>query len=57
MRIFQQLNAEQGITILFVTHEPDIARHTRRIIRLRDGLVISDEPVSHPQRAGESMYL
>src|SRR5512135_165810 len=36
MAIFQQLNEEQGITIIFVTHEPDIAAHTRRIVRLAD---------------------
>ncbi len=40
--IFRQLN-EEGITIILVTHEMDIAAKTRRIIRLRDGLVISDE--------------
>ncbi|HID34836.1 MAG TPA: macrolide ABC transporter ATP-binding protein, partial [Anaerolineae bacterium] len=56
MRIFQQLNEERGITIIFVTHEPIIAQHTRRIIRLRDGLIISDEPVPTPRRAGESVY-
>jgi len=56
MRIFQQLNEEQGITVIFVTHEPDIAQHTRRILRLRDGLIISDEPVLNPKRAGEAVY-
>ncbi len=42
VNIFRQLN-EEGITIILVTHEMDIAAKTRRIIRLRDGLVISDE--------------
>jgi len=56
MRIFQQLNDEQGITIVLVTHEPDIAEHTRRIVRLHDGLVISDKPVKNPRQAGEHMY-
>ena len=37
MAIFQKLNEEQGITVVFVTHEPDIASHTKRIVRLRDG--------------------
>ena len=46
MGIFQRLNRERGLTVIFVTHEPDIAYHTRRIIHLRDGLVTSDEPVS-----------
>jgi putative ABC transport system ATP-binding protein len=46
MAIFQRLNREQGITVVFVTHDPAIARHTRRIIRLHDGLVVGDEPVA-----------
>jgi len=45
MGIFQRLNREQGLTVVFVTHESDIAHHTRRIIHLRDGLITSDEPV------------
>ncbi len=40
--LFRQLN-EEGITIILVTHEPEIAAQTRRIIRLKDGLVVSDE--------------
>ena len=43
--IFQQLNRD-GITVVIVTHEKDIASQTRRIIRLRDGEVISDETVA-----------
>jgi macrolide transport system ATP-binding/permease protein len=53
MRIFQDLNEQRGITIAFVTHEPDIAEHTRRIVRLHDGLIVSDEPVAAPRRAGQ----
>ena len=43
--LFQELGERQGITVIFVTHEPDIAQHTQRIIHIRDGLVTSDEPV------------
>ncbi|NOX61189.1 MAG: ABC transporter ATP-binding protein [Chloroflexi bacterium] len=56
MRIFQQLNEARGITIILVTHEPDIAEHTRRIVRLRDGRILSDDPVKNPRRAGERLY-
>ncbi len=51
MHIFQKLNREHGITVVIVTHEPEIALHTRRIVRLQDGRVISDEPVPHPKEA------
>ena len=54
MAIFQRLNSEQGITILFVTHDPWIARHTRRIITLADGLVVRDELVPEPLVAGKA---
>jgi putative ABC transport system ATP-binding protein len=44
LAVFQALN-EQGITILLVTHEHDIAQYCRRVVELRDGLVIRDEPI------------
>ena len=56
MRIFQDLNEEQGITIIFVTHEPEIAEHTRRIVRLLDGHIVSDSPVKNPRRASKRVY-
>lgn len=45
MTLFEQLY-EKGNTIIVVTHEEDIARHARRIVRLRDGLIESDGPAS-----------
>jgi putative ABC transport system ATP-binding protein len=56
--IFQRLNEENGITVVLVTHEPDIAQHTRRIIHLYDGLIQTDESVRSPRRAmgAESVY-
>jgi putative ABC transport system ATP-binding protein len=50
MAILQGLN-RSGITIVIVTHEDDIARHARRILRFRDGELISDEPVASPLEA------
>jgi putative ABC transport system ATP-binding protein len=51
MAIFQGLNEAQGITIIFVTHEPDIAEHTRRVVRLADGVIVEDRPILKPRRA------
>jgi putative ABC transport system ATP-binding protein len=42
MRVFEGL-AQGGQTVIMVTHEPDIARHAKRVIQLRDGRVASDE--------------
>ncbi len=50
MAIFQKLNRE-GRTIVLVTHEPDIAEHAKRIVRFRDGKIVSDEPVPNPREA------
>src|ERR1700704_2417914 len=46
MAIFQRLNREQGLTVVFVTHEAEIAYHTRRIVFIRDGHITSDEAVT-----------
>ena len=45
MGIMQTLNEQQGITIILVTHEPDIAQYAKRVILFKDGLVIEDRPV------------
>jgi putative ABC transport system ATP-binding protein len=42
MQLLAQLNREQRITIVLVTHEPDIARFARRLVRFRDGRIIGD---------------
>ena len=52
MALFQELNRD-GITIMVVTHEPDIARYASRIITFRDGVVRSDLPVSRRTDAKE----
>ena len=55
LAIFQRLNWEDGITIIFVTHEPDVAAHTRRIIHIRDGEIDSDTAVTHQSIAYEPL--
>jgi putative ABC transport system ATP-binding protein len=45
MTLFRQLN-EGGRTIIMVTHDPETARHAKRVIRVRDGLIVADEPAA-----------
>ena len=54
MALFQELN-EQGITILVVTHEPDVAVYAKRIVEVRDGKVRRDEPVKNRRRATDDL--
>jgi len=53
MDIMQRLNTEKGITVIVVTHEPDIARYAKRIIEFRDGKVKKDVPVTDRLIAAE----
>jgi len=53
MDIMQRLNGEKGITVIVVTHEPDIARYAKRIIEFRDGKVKKDVPVTDRLIAAE----
>jgi putative ABC transport system ATP-binding protein len=56
MGIFQRLNVEQGITVILVTHEPDIAEHCRRVVQIYDGVIRSDHVNDAPRMAGDSAY-
>jgi putative ABC transport system ATP-binding protein len=51
MAIFQRLNREQDISIILVTHEPDIAQYGERIIAFKDGHIVSDQPVRDRRNA------
>jgi len=54
MALFQELNA-QGITILIVTHEPDVAQYATRIVEVRDGRIRRDHPVERRRTAAEDL--
>lgn len=54
MGILQSLNRDKEITVMLVTHDPFIARHTDRIIRLQDGHIVSDDAVPEALKAGEA---
>jgi putative ABC transport system ATP-binding protein len=53
MGIFQRLNNEKNLTIIVVTHEPDVARYAERIVHVRDGRISSDERVAERSIASE----
>ncbi len=48
LQMFQQLNSADGITIILVTHDPGVAQHAQRIIRIKDGLIESGTGPSKP---------
>lgn len=54
MQILQRLNLEQGHTIILVTHETYTSEHAERILRIKDGLLVSDEKVQNRHMAGSS---
>lgn len=54
MALFQALN-EQGITVIIVTHEPDIAQYAHRVIDVRDGQIMKDHAVAAPRRAADDV--
>ena len=54
MALFQQLN-DQGITIVVVTHEPDVAVYATRIVQVQDGQILRDQPVTDRRRAAKDL--
>jgi putative ABC transport system ATP-binding protein len=55
MEIFQRLNRERGITLVLVTHEPDIAQYAGRIVVFKDGKIRKDYPVEDQRDAAEEL--
>jgi putative ABC transport system ATP-binding protein len=54
MALFQELN-EEGVTILIVTHEPDIACYAKRLVEVRDGRILRDEPMQNRRLASQDL--
>ncbi|MBR3731049.1 MAG: ABC transporter ATP-binding protein, partial [Spirochaetales bacterium] len=54
MALFQELN-DSGITIILVTHEPDIAEYCTRVVVMRDGNIIEDKPVENRRIAKDEI--
>jgi len=54
MSLFQELN-DQGITVVIVTHEPDVARYAKRIVEVRDGRILKDHPVEGRRSAAADL--
>jgi putative ABC transport system ATP-binding protein len=55
MEIFQRLNRERGITLVLVTHEPDIAQYAKRVVVFKDGKIKKDFPVEDQRNAAEEL--
>ncbi|HZN09622.1 MAG TPA: hypothetical protein VFB65_22695, partial [Pyrinomonadaceae bacterium] len=55
MEIFQRLNRERGITLVLVTHEPDIAQYADRVVVFKDGKIKSDYQVQDKRDATEEL--
>jgi len=45
MKLFERLNREEGVTLIVVTHEQDIAAWAKRLVQLKDGLIQYDGPI------------
>ncbi len=55
MEIFQRLNSERGITLVLVTHEPDIAQYAQRIVVFKDGKIKRDYQIEEPRNAAQEL--
>ena len=51
MALLQRLNREDGVTVVIVTHDPEVAAETGRIVSMRDGVIVSDRPNEQPRGA------
>jgi macrolide transport system ATP-binding/permease protein len=52
--LFRRLNQEQGLTVIIVTHDPEVAASADRVVTLRDGLIVSDVRATTPVEPAHS---
>lgn len=55
MELFQELNTREGVTIVLVTHEREIARYTKRCVEMRDGVIVQDQAVTNHRDASQDL--
>jgi putative ABC transport system ATP-binding protein len=55
MEVLQRLNRERGLSVILITHEPDIAGYSRRVVAFRDGRVVADEAVAKQREAATEL--
>ncbi len=55
MSLFQELN-DEGVTIVLVTHEPEVAVYAKRVVEVRDGRIVRDEPVKNRRSANKDLF-
>ena len=55
MALLQGLNRHDGMTVIIVTHDAEVAAHAHRVVSMRDGVIVDDVPVEYPREASPAV--